>query len=225
MTTYNLNDWRPPLDSHGQPLRLFKANLENNISKAIDRLSGICEGILADGVVSEEEARFFSDWVRQNAVLEPVWPMTDILARVERIFADGQVDNEEREELRAVMTEICGQTGQTNPASTPSTRLPLDDPEPPMEIPGRNFHITGRFAYGTRAKVFEAITALGASATDAHPNRSSHYLVIGTFASRDWIHTTYGRKIERAVELRSSRSGIAIVTEEHWRRHLPNLPL
>src|SRR5437899_13086894 len=37
-----------PKDDHGQPIRLFKANLENNVSKAIDQLSGICSGVLAD---------------------------------------------------------------------------------------------------------------------------------------------------------------------------------
>jgi hypothetical protein len=43
-------------------------------------------------------------------------------------------------------------------------------------------------------------------------------LVIGTFASRDWANTNYGRKIERAVELRQSGSGISIISEEHWKR-------
>lgn len=38
-----------PKDADGQPRLLFKANFENNVSKAIDLLSGICEGILADG--------------------------------------------------------------------------------------------------------------------------------------------------------------------------------
>ena len=92
-----------PKDDHGQPIRLFKANLENNVSKAIDQLSGICSGVLADGTVSETEARFFADYVRKFAAYEPVWPFTDILARVERLFADGQCNDDEREELKTVM--------------------------------------------------------------------------------------------------------------------------
>ena len=55
MKTYALTT---PKDANGQPLRMFKANLENNVSKAIDQLSGICSGILADGVVTEQEATF-----------------------------------------------------------------------------------------------------------------------------------------------------------------------
>jgi hypothetical protein len=42
-------------------------------------------------------------------------------------------------------------------------------------------------------------------------------LVIGVFASRDWANTNFGRKIERAVKLRDSGSGLAIISEEHWK--------
>ena len=45
-----------PRDEHAQPKRLFRANFENNVCKAIDQLSGICSGILADGVVTAAEA-------------------------------------------------------------------------------------------------------------------------------------------------------------------------
>src|SRR5204863_6456311 len=97
-----------PKDEHGQPKQLFKFNLENNVSKAIDQLSGICSGILADGVVTEQEAGFFAEWVRKFAPFEPVWPFSDILARVERIFADGHCDDQERDELKGVMQALCG---------------------------------------------------------------------------------------------------------------------
>jgi NAD-dependent DNA ligase len=216
MQTYVLTT---PKDEHGQPLRLFKANLENNVSKAIDQLSGICSGILADGIVSEAEAQFFSDYVRKFSVYEPVWPFTDILARVERIFADGRCDDDEREELKSVMEDLCGYGQETKPDETYSSTLPLDEPQPtPIVFPDRNFVVTGRFAFGTRRRVTEAISSLGGIATDSAPMRQTHYLVIGLFASRDWANTNYGRKIERAVELRDCGSGISIISEEHWKQ-------
>jgi hypothetical protein len=42
--------------------------------------------------------------------------------------------------------------------------------------------------------------------------------VIGLFARPDWANTNYGRKIERAVELRDCGSGISIISEEHWKQ-------
>jgi len=210
-----------PTDSHGQPVRLFRANAANNAAKAIDQLSGICAGILADGKVSAKEAEFFAEWVSKFAPLEPIWPFTDILNRVERIFADGHCDDTEREELKSVMEALCGYTNNSNPAETYATSLPLDSPMPvPVIIDGRVFNITGRFAFGTRRKVMEAIEQRGGKPSDTPPTRESHYLVIGLFASRDWAHTNYGRKIERAVELRESGSGLAIISEEHWKRFI-----
>jgi hypothetical protein len=87
-------------------------------------------------------------------------------------------------------------------------------------FPERNFVITGRFAFGTRRKVMEAITDRLGIVSDSFPTRESHYLVIGTFASRDWANTNFGRKIERAVELRDSGSGICIISEEYWHKFL-----
>lgn len=206
-------------DTDGQPLRLFKAREENNVAKAIDQLTGICAGILADGIVSSKEVEFFASWVRKYAPLEPVWPFTDVLKRVETIFADGRATEEECEELRGVMEALCGYTSQADPTETYSTSLPLNDPLPdPLILKDRICNITGKFAFGTRKKVIETIESVGGKALDAPPTRESNYLIIGLFASRDWAHTSHGRKIERAVELRESGSGIAIVSEEHWKR-------
>lgn len=210
-----------PKDSHGQPIQFFKANHDNNVSKAIDQLSGICSGILADGIVTDTEAKFFSDWVRKFAAFEPIWPFTDILARVDRIFADGHCDDEERAELQAMMEAICGHRYESQPDETRSTSLPLDTPLPETLIfAEKQFVITGRFAYGTRRKVFEAIQTRGGFCSDSAPTQKTNYLVIGIFASRDWYNTNYGRKIERAVELREDGTGLCIISEEHWKRFL-----
>lgn len=208
-----------PKDANGQPIRLFKAREENNVAKAIDQLTGICTGILADGVVSPKEVEFFASWVQKFAPLEPIWPFTDILKRVGKIFVDGRASEDECEELRGVMEALCGYTIQAAPAETYSTTLPLNNPLPdPVIFKERVFNITGKFAFGTRKKVTEVIEGAGGKALDSSPTRDSHYLIIGLFASRDWAHTSHGRKIERAVELRDSNSGIAIISEEHWKR-------
>ncbi|MGB8166671.1 MAG: BRCT domain-containing protein, partial [Chthoniobacteraceae bacterium] len=164
-------------------------------------------------------AQYFRDWVQRHAEFEPVWPFTDILKRVERIFADGVCDDEERQELKGIMQSICGHHDDSQPDENYSTTLPLCTPAPePIVFEGKTFVITGRFAFGNRKKVSEAITLRGGIATDTTPSRDSNYLVVGLFASRDWIATNHGRKIERAVQLRESGSGIAIISEEHWRR-------
>lgn len=213
-----MSTYLTPLDLHGQPLQLF--NRVNNTAKAVDQLVGICTGILADGEVSEREAVFFAEWVRKHAADTPVWPLTAVLSRVERIFEDGVCDAEERVELKEVMETLCGFTQAPTPrAETLSTALPLCVPQPhPLVLSDKQVVVTGKFAYGARTAVFEAIEALGGLPTDSSPTRATNYLVIGVFASRDWINTSHGRKIEKAVQLRDKGTGIRILSEEHWRQ-------
>lgn len=208
-------------DSEGQPSPLF--NRARNGAKAVDQLVGICTGILADGEVNESEAIFFAEWLRTHTPNEPIWPFTDVLKRVGRIFADGVCDAEEREELKAVMQALCGYEQQTPPplprpqAPNLSTTLPLCAPQPELVFEGQQFVVTGKFAHGPRTAVFEAIERRGGQPTDAAPTKASNYLVVGVFSSRDWVNTSHGRKIEKAVQLRTQGTGIRIVSEAHWK--------
>jgi len=44
-------------------------------------------------------------------------------------------------------------------------------------------------------------------------NANVDYLVIGTLASRDWLYTSHGRKIEKALLLKREGNPIKIITE------------
>ncbi len=89
------------------------------------------------------------------------------------------------------------------------------DPPPEIIFDHRLFCLTGKFASGTRNECQAQVTALGGDCTKA-PSRKTDYVVIGTIGSRDWIHSTHGRKIEKAVDIRDEGSGLHIVTEEYW---------
>jgi hypothetical protein len=41
-------------------------------------------------------------------------------------------------------------------------------------------------------------------------------MVIGTRVSPNWITTSYGRKIQEAMELKSAGSKITIISERYW---------
>lgn len=198
------------LNDDGQPVRPFLYNILNNQRKSVDELVGFCRGVLADGVVNEAEAIAFREWINKSG--ERGWPLDHIRGRVERVFADGSVSDEERAELAEIMKQLSGISD--NNAFEGATTLPLDDPAPDVKL-SSEFCATGRFAFGPRREVFAEIERRGGMAHDA-PREGTSYLVIGAFASRDWVHTSYGRKIERAVELRTKGTGIKIIHEEHW---------
>ena len=120
------------------------------------------------------------------------------------------------------MQALCGQQEQSKPQETYSTTLPFDTPLPASIVfPDHTFVVTGKFAYGTRKAVFNAIEALGGIPTDSPPSHETNYVVIGLFASRDWANTNFGRKIERAVKLRDSGCGLSIIPEQHWKGFVP----
>ena len=48
------------------------------------------------------------------------------------------------------------------------------------------------------------------------PGQETDYLVIGELCSPDWVHTTFGRSIEKGVELKQQGHPIKILSEEHW---------
>lgn len=194
----------------------FAASTSSDADVALSTLRGLCEGILPDGVVNTAETEAFRSWVQHAAKMHPVWPLTDIMARLERMFADGVCDEEERAELKAVMESLCGR-GEERDAGEAATALPLDVPPPRVVFPGREFVMTGNFAYGSRAKVMDAIIAAGGMPRDAAPRHATNYLIVGAMANGEWKHAAYGRKIQTAMELKSRGAQIAVISEAHWR--------
>ncbi|ERL01426.1 hypothetical protein O999_06660 [Pseudomonas putida LF54] len=49
-------------------------------------------------------------------------------------------------------------------------------------------------------------------------SKKIHYLVIGSIGNEQWLHSSYGTKIKKAVEIREAGANIAIVSEAHWQR-------
>ena len=45
---------------------------------------------------------------------------------------------------------------------------------------------------------------------------ATDYLVIGNYATDSWIHSSYGRKIEKAVDMKAKGHHIKIISESHW---------
>ena len=42
------------------------------------------------------------------------------------------------------------------------------------------------------------------------------FLIVGTFGSEEWLHSTHGTKIIRAVELKKEGAPLAIISERAW---------
>lgn len=202
------------LDDHGQPLnRAFNAKRIRD--RGVDELLGLCKGMIADDVVNEAEARFLLEWLEANQCVANEWPGNVLYARIYDFLRDGKLDAHEQAELMELLTRYSGHVPGACGTVQTSTALPFDDPQPALEFDAHIFVLTGKFAYGTRAECTEAIHDLGGW---VRPTvlMDTHYVVVGTLASRDWVHANYGRKIETALQWRQKGKPVRIISEDHW---------
>ena len=125
-----------------------------------------------------------------------------------------------REDLKFLLEQITGSDAETAALEDRATELPLNSPPPEIIIPDRMFCFTGKFYFGNRRECQHAVEKLGGAWHKA-PRLDTDYLVIGLLGSRDWAHSSFGRKIEKAVKYQHHGEGIAIVSEKHWAEFLP----
>ena len=214
---YTLRDGAP-LDEHGQPMNR-RFNAAKIADRTIDELLGLSKGLIVDGAISEDEVIFLATWVQERRDRTSGWPFSVLSDRIARILLDGIITPEERADLLELLREITGGTQAEELSTDRSTSLPLNTPAPAIEFSHRTFCFTGKFFFGTRSACEQAVLAKDSS---IHRDvlAATDFLVIGTLGSRDWIHSSHGRKIEKAVEWRERGQLIALVSEEHWVKHL-----
>ena len=206
-------------DEHGQ-LAAGAVRRCGREDRTVHEIIGIARGLIADGVVNQMEAEFLRQWLDENmhhAV--DVWPVNVINRRIREVFADGVVDAEERAALLEVLSQCVGGAAVVKNAGSLSTTLPLDNPAPVVEFSSHTFCFTGEFAFGTRRSCMQQVEERGGLVIDT-VSKKLDYLVIGLIGSRDWLHSTHGTKIRKAVEYRDKGRGLAIVGEDHWANHL-----
>jgi NAD-dependent DNA ligase len=201
-------------DPHGQPYNL-RFNRARRAERDLSEFLGLAKGLLADGAVSVEEAMMVRQWISKHADAVEQWPLNRLAARLTTIYDDGRVDDEERADLAELLQSIVGGTAGIVLGEDAATELPIDRPPPNFDWSGATVVFTGKFAYGTRAECQRTVTKLGASCAN-DVTLQTRYLVVGTFGSRDWVHTSFGRKIQKAVKYRDSGCAIAIAGEDHW---------
>lgn len=190
------------------------ANATRVQDRLIDELIGVCRGVIADGRVDEQEAIFLGQWIENHREISDRWPVNILYARVVEMLKDGILNKAEEGELLATLRDLTGESTLYQEPNR-STSLPLNKPLPEVEFTGKSFCLTGRFVFGSKVDCEETILEMGGHVVDA-PTGETDFLVIGEMSSPEWVHTTFGRAIEHAVQLREDGSKIAIISEEHW---------
>lgn len=191
-----------------------KFNRKSIDDRQIDTLIGLSKGLLADGKVDQSEAEFLHSWLIQSRQTTDNPVIVNLLSRVDVMLEDNVLDAEESEELLSLLHMIAGDPSEVGELAKP-TSLPICNPVPSISFEGNHFLFTGTCVYGTRKDCQTAIDQLG-GINEKSVNKKLNCLVLGTYVTDSWIHESYGRKIEKAMQYRDQGIPISIVTEEHW---------
>lgn len=196
----------------------FSENQQRIEDRGISELIGIARGLVADGVVNEQEAGFLVQWLRENSHLT-CWPFDVLNRRIVTMLEDGVIDAGEREELCSVLKSLIGEKPVAENIASFASTLPLTQPVPPIIFEGRTFCFTGKFAFGQRKDCEAAVVRLGGEPQSKVTTRLD-YLVIGFLGNEDWMHSSFGRKIQQALDFNAKGRGISIVSEDAWAQAL-----
>lgn len=186
---------------------------------AIQELHGILHGLVADLEINEAELRGLQDWLEDYESLRGVWPVTEIESVVVKVLADGRIDEAEHRMMLHFFSEFAGNPEIKNalPALLPSELMIAGvcavDPE--IQINGRVFCFTGTSSKGPRRLFAETVTQRGGGFIDIIRD-DLDYLIIGDEGNPCWAFTCYGRKVERAVQMRRGGHRLLMVHERDF---------
>lgn len=185
------------------------------MERGLSEMMGLVRGIIADGLVSSDEAERLARWTRENPDVASRWPANLLARRLERVFADGRLDAHERRHLEAVLAQMAENPAGLGDGFTLATDLPLTHPEPEVVIRGATFVFAGEMAFGPRRACERETEELGGRCERA-VSRRTDYLVIGSLAAADWSQAEFGPLVDDAVRLRGRGAPIHIVREARW---------
>ena len=196
------------------PLRRDGVPTNNLDDYQISALLGLCRGLIADGKIDQNEADVLRMWLKAHKEIIDNPVITAFEGKLQP-FLEGKSGNvSNRVHLLKLLSGLIG--GKTEVGEClRTTTLWLDEPSPEVIFEGRKFCLTGKFSYGKRDQCEDEVRVRG-GACQASPGKATDYLVIGSYAEGTWIQSAYGRKIEKAVELRTHGLPIRIISEKHW---------
>lgn len=176
-------------------------------------------GIAADGVVSEDELRGLSDWLSEHEYLKTCWPYDEVDSLVLSVLADKKIDQEEHDMLFRFFSEFVSLADDktiTKPVlSQGQSLVAVCASCPEITFVGTKFCFTGASGIYKRSELAEIVRRLGGEPVKS-VTADLDYLIIGADGNPCWAFACYGRKIEKAVDLRKSGARLMIIHENDF---------
>lgn len=189
----------------------------NAVTTDLQTLQGICHGILSDGEINEKEVLDLENWLEKNTHLSTYYPYDEIRSLILSIVADGKIDEEEKLILKAYLNQFVK---IENKKISEQIENEISDinisghctSEPDIQIDGKTFCVTGVLKSGHRSEIQKIISDLGGIPTNS-VTKKTDYLIVGDNGNPAWAFACYGRKVEKALDMRKNGHTICLVHE------------
>lgn len=193
------------------------------MTSQIQQLEGILHGIISDGTISDTEIEDLKEWLEDNDYLSGLYPFDEIYSLLLAAREDGKISDDERNMLKAFFATFVDTRNSFNIHDNEVAILQKQYSIggicavcPEIVIEGKTFCFTGVSNKATRNEIAEIICAHGGHYNDRVTNKTD-YLIVGADGNPCWAFSCYGRKVEKAVDLRKEGHQIVIVHEyDFW---------
>lgn len=186
----------------------FPANRELNKKRDMNRLLGICEGVISDGEINDKEKTYIKNWIFAHN-LKDEFPANKILEKIETLQKTNLTDFIRDE----IISKIVITYEQKEKLEALPIKIEYDCPRN-IIFENKNYVLTGKFVLVSRSKVQDFIVSKGGNVTN-RMTKSVDYLIVGTVSSRDWLQEEFGIKIKKAMKIKESNP-IQIIDEDYF---------
>jgi hypothetical protein len=206
--------------------RLRSDEYFDRVTADIHRLHAMVGAIASDGRIEEAELRGLSEWLSEHEHLKTCWPYDEIDSVVTKVMADGKIDDEEQNAVRGFFSEFIALYDSRTivcPQLFDGTSLVgLCAVCPEIIFTNSAFCFTGTSSKYTRSEFAKVVGDVGGAILPGVSGKLN-YLVIGADGNPCWAYACYGRKVEKAVELRKQGKRIVLVHENDFHDALADL--
>lgn len=190
------------------------------VTSDMQELQGILHGIIADNVISKEELEGLQDWLADHEHLATTYPYDEIYGLIIGVLQDNVVTADEERMLKAFFTQFAEipKNGRVYTADEAKliTKQGICAVDPEIVFDEHVFCFTGKSAKATRVEIADTVEQAGGKYHDAVVKKTN-YLIVGNEGNPCWAFSCYGRKVEKAIELRKKGEHIVIVNElDFW---------
>lgn len=199
--------------------RLRSTEFFDETTADIQRLHAILGGIAADGAITEAELKGLSEWLSDHEHLGTCWPYEEVGSLITGVIFDKKIDSTEQKLLKEFFTEF---TSILDSRTIVSPKLTIDGNVvglcavcPEINFSDHRFCFTGTSCKYTRSEFSKLISQLGGEVVNS-VSANLDYLIIGADGNPCWAYACYGRKVEKAVELRKSGARLLLVHENDF---------